>query len=59
MVPHLNPKFLAWGAKGTFKEFDQLEFGSKEYLEKSGLIYVPENCSKPDSRCIAHVAFHG
>jgi len=58
-APHLRPKFLAWGSKGSFREFNQLDFGSEEYVEKSGLVYVPNTCSKSDSQCIAHVALHG
>jgi len=45
-IPHLKPKFLAWGAKGVLAEFDQSEFSVDKTIERSGLIYVPHKCKE-------------
>ena len=58
-IPHLKPKFLAWGAKGVLSEFDQSEFSVAKNIEKSGLVYVPNTCKKDRSKCHLHIALHG
>lgn len=58
-IPHLQPKFLAWGARGMLSEFDQSEFSTDKNVERTGLIYVPHNCTKQQVRCHIHIALHG
>lgn len=58
-IPHLKPKFLAWGARGVLSEFDQSEFSEDKAIERSGLIYVPNTCKKHNAKCRTHIAFHG
>lgn len=58
-IAHLQPKFLAWGARGALSEFDQSEFSTDRNVEQTGLIYVPKRCQLQRSRCHVHIALHG